>query len=81
MAWKAGYKFYIPNKNVIWHLWDRSYRPRFNEEAEEMKKLQKNKDIEQFDSKKQGDIIRRKIYGDREYLRYLDEEWGLDVLG
>ena len=49
--------------------------------AAKKKKLQGNADTEQFDNKKQGDIIRRKIYGDREYVRYLDKEWGLDVLG
>ena len=34
-----------------------------------------------FDSKAEGDKIRRIIYGDKEYRRYLDKEWGLDVLG
>ena len=77
MAWKAGYKFYIPNEKVLWHLWDRSYRPRFGSDVKDFsaakkKKLQGNADTEQFDNKKQGDIIRRKIYGDREYVRYLD---------
>ena len=29
LAWKAGYKFFIPNIEVCWHLWEKSYRPMF----------------------------------------------------
>ena len=77
---------YIPNKKDIWHLWDRSYRPRFGSDVkdfadEKKKQLSGNAALEQFENKKQGDIIRRKIYGDREYVRYMDEVWGLDILG
>ena len=34
-----------------------------------------------FDSKVEGDKIRRILYGDKEFRRYMDEVWGLDVLG
>ena len=77
---------YIPIVKDIWHLWDRSYRPRFGSDskdfaADKKKQLQGNAANEQFDNQKQGDIIRRKIYGDREYVRWMDEVWGLDILG
>ena len=28
-----------------------------------------------------GNNIRKTIFSDREYMRYLDEEWGIDLLG
>lgn len=29
--WTSGYDFFIPPRNVIYHLWTRSYRPTFRE--------------------------------------------------
>ena len=29
----------------------------------------------------QSRIIRRKMFGDKQWIRYMDEQWGLDVLG
>ena len=43
MAWKAGYKFYIPNEKVCWHLWDHSYRPRFMAEGVDISEAEKKK--------------------------------------
>ena len=34
-----------------------------------------------FDSKVEGNRIRRIMYGDKEFRRYMDEVWGLDLLG
>ena len=28
-----------------------------------------------------GNKMRRAIFSDREYIRYLDEEWGIDIFG
>ena len=27
--WTAGYDFYAPTTNLVYHLWDRSYRETF----------------------------------------------------
>ena len=27
LAWKAGYTLYAPNQLILWHQWDRTYRP------------------------------------------------------
>ena len=35
LAWKAGYQFYIPNVQVNFHLWDRSYRPQFGSDVKD----------------------------------------------
>ena len=85
-AWKAGYTLYAPNEQVIWHLWDRSYRHKFYEDVrtfsdEKKKKLAGNDKIFAYDNKAQGDIIRKEIFADKEYRRYMDEKWGIDLLG
>ena len=33
LAWKAGYSMYAPNERVIWHQWDRTYRPAFGKDV------------------------------------------------
>ena len=86
LAWKAGYSLYTPTVQVNYHLWDRSYRPRFGTDAVEFdqakqEKLDGQKKLETFENKLQGDRIRRIVYGDKEYIRYMDEVWGLDILG
>ena len=86
MAWKAGYTLYAPNKQVIWHLWDRSYRHKFYEDvrtfSEEKKKdLAGNDDLFSYENKAQGNIIRKIMYGDKAYRQYMDERWGIDLLG
>ena len=77
---------YSPNESHIWHLWDRSYRPLFGHEAQKFSSKNQNKlkgtsKLDMFDSKVEGDKIRRILYGDKEFRRYMDEVWGLDVLG
>ena len=37
--------------------------------------------MDMFDSKVEGDRIRRIMYADKEFIRYTDEVWGLDFLG
>ena len=85
-AWKAGYTLYAPNKNVIWHLWDRTYRPKFYDDArkfseEKQKELAGNKQLFSFDNKVQGEIIRKIMYADKEYRNHMDQKWGIDLLG
>ena len=31
--WRNGYKLYSPSTNLIYHLWDRQYRPTFAADA------------------------------------------------
>lgn len=38
LAWKAGYKFYAPNRPAIWHMWDRTYRPKYGIDEEGLRK-------------------------------------------
>ena len=38
LAWKAGYKFYAPNRPAIWHMWDRTYRPKYGIDEEALRK-------------------------------------------
>ena len=73
LAWKAGYKLYAMNQNVIYHLWNRDYRPSFGDDArsfshKKQQKLGGSSTAEElarnFDSVKQGNQIRRIIYGD-----------------
>ena len=86
MAWKSGYTLYAPNVQDIWHLWDRSYRPSFGSDAQsfankKQKNLSGSAKLDMFDSKAEGDRIRRILYGDKKWRQYMDEVWGLDVLG
>lgn len=30
--WKQGYKLYSPNSTLIYHLWERQYRPTFTKD-------------------------------------------------
>ena len=62
-------------------MWDRSYRPQFSDSKYKRNKLDTNKHFKDFDSQGQSNQIRRIIYGDRAYMRYFDETWGLDFLG
>ena len=85
LAFKAGYKMYALNEQVIWHLWDRSFRPRFAEDAVKFsKKKQKalnSNSTHFFDNKTENLAIRRLLWGDKDFRRYFDENWGLDLLG
>ena len=88
LTWKAGYRMYAPNKTVVWHLWDRSYRPLVSDNTQTIaksynmkKKADTNSKYDYGDSRGQSMQIRRIIYGDKEYRHYLDEKWGLDLLG
>ena len=78
---------YAPNVQDIWHNWDRTYRPTFNTDARKfskakLKKLDGSATFDSFfDSKGQGNRIRRIMYADKEFVRYTDEVWGLDFLG
>ena len=74
------------NEEVTWHLWDRTYRPKFGTDAKKLsskkrKNLGGDENSISFDHIKQGNQIRRLLYGDKEYVRYFDEKWGLDFLG
>ena len=33
LSWKAGYTLYAMHEQVVFHLWDRSFRPRFGDDA------------------------------------------------
>ena len=46
LAWKAGYKLYALNEKVVWHLWDRSFRPLFAKDATNFSK-EKQKSLNQ----------------------------------
>ena len=91
LAWKAGYQLFIPAQQVIYHLWDRSYRPQFGGDVKRLgldkkKKLDGvikpyEKGVTHFEGIKAGVNIRRIMFGDREFIRYMDERWGLDILG
>ena len=37
LAWKAGYTVYTPRNFFLWHLWDRRYRPEFEDDFENEK--------------------------------------------
>ena len=85
-AWKAGYTLYNPIESVVWHLWDRSYRHKFYEDSrkfskEKMKRLASNDELLYGDNKVQGDIIRKIMFADKDYRQYMDEKWGIDLLG
>ena len=41
-AWKAGYKFYAPNEPAVWHMWNRTYRPKYGIDEEALLKKDKN---------------------------------------
>ena len=77
LTWKAGYTMYLPNVQVIWHNWDRSYRPTFYYDAlkfskAKLKKLNSSSKLISMDSAAEGDRIRRIIYADKEFIRYID---------
>ena len=42
LAWKAGYRYYAPNVPAVWHMWDRTYRPKYGIDEEKLKKKDKN---------------------------------------
>ena len=42
LAWKAGYKLYNPHQILIYHMWDRSYRPKFSDIKSKRNKVDTN---------------------------------------
>ena len=65
---------------------DRSYRPKYKDDAKTHKNFNKRKHdtregLDSLDSISQSNIIRRMIYGDKEYRKYTEEKWGIDFLG
>ena len=74
--WKQGYTIYAPNETIIWHNYDRSYRPQFTADGWDKGEP---KFINTY--YKNGKRMREMIFGDEEYRRYMDERWGIDLLG
>ena len=54
LSWKAGYKLYALNKQAVFHSWDRSFRPRFHDDAMKFKDGTK-KQLE--NAKKKADVV------------------------
>ena len=59
LSWKAGYTLYALHEQVVFHLWDRSFRPRFGDDAgsfskQKQKQLNSNAKAGFFDNKTQG---------------------------
>ena len=80
MYWKKGYTLYAPNEVLIWHNYNRSYRPQFDTD--------KGKILQHSKTARHGDVffknskdIRHQIFKDAEFREYMDEKWGVDLLG
>ena len=43
LSWKAGYKLYAMHEQVVWHMWERDFRPRFGEDATTFSKQKQKK--------------------------------------
>lgn len=41
--WTNGWDFYAPTRSVVYHLWTRAYRPVFQENETDLKKIQRQK--------------------------------------
>ena len=80
MAWKAGYTLYAPNKIYLWHKWGRVDRPLFGNDANESKYTKRINTLA-WNHKLHAIQIRNTILRDKEYRHYLDEKWGIDLLG
>ena len=65
----------------MWHLWNRGYRPTYEGEHLVTSKFSRQKQKKVRDLFTECRRIRRIIYGDKEYRHYLDENFGIDLLG
>ena len=77
--WRAGYTVYAPNETIIWHNYDRSYRPQYGLDKEAHTEDKGRKHVETYYLN--GRRMRELIFGDEEYRRYMDVKWGVDLLG
>ena len=77
--WRQGYTVYAPNETIIWHNYDRSYRPQYGLDKEKDAKDKGAKHVDTYF--KNGRRMREEIFGDEEYRRYMDSKWGVDLLG
>ena len=77
---KAGYTLYAPNEFILWHLWNRGYRKQIRVDLNQegiARKLHNIAVTEAAETRK----LRRIMLGDKDYRRYFDEKFGIDLLG
>ena len=77
--WKKGYTLYAPNDVLIFHNYDRTYRPNFGPDQEAMAADKGRDHLDKY--RQNGKRMRETIVGDTEYRRYMDSKWGVDLLG
>ena len=79
MYWKKGYTLYSPHKHVVYHYYDRSFRPLAHVDAENEAKDKGASYWESYFAN--GKRMRELIIGDAEFRKYMDVKWGVDILG
>ena len=79
MYWKKGYTIYAPSETLIYHNYDRDYRPQFDKDKQEI--LQWNPHLRSKDGTyfKNSKSMRQKIFYDPEFRKYMNEKWGVDL--
>ena len=77
---KAGYTLYAPNEFILWHLWNRGYRKQLRVDLNQEGIISKLNSIG-FKGEAEERILRRKMLADKQYRRYFDEKFGIDLLG
>ena len=80
MYWKKGYTLYSPHQTVIWHTYERDYRPvQYTDAQTEFGDEEAEKWVNDYfrDARR----MREKIFGDAEFRHYMYFRWGVDLLG
>ena len=77
---KAGYTLYAPNEFILWHLWKRGYRKQLRVDLNQEGIVSK---LNRIGLKEEAEerILRRIMLADKDYRRYFDEKFGIDILG
>ena len=66
-----SWSMFTPPKNLIYHLWERDYRPTFAQEKKTHDKERQQKCLQ---------IIKDKVFGNEQFLREMKLQRGVDLV-
>ena len=70
--WRAGFKLYSPNINLIYHLWERQYRPTF---AQDQAQSEQHRESHRQNIER----VRELVLNDAEFVSHMGTERGVDL--